>query len=115
MAEFDGVVLRSLEETETALSTYAREIERNAALRSARDGAAAAMRITRARQRAGQIDSLDVLDSERTFADTEADLAASSARIAGAQIDLFRSLGGGWDKADLAAAAAKSGAKAVAS
>jgi NodT family efflux transporter outer membrane factor (OMF) lipoprotein len=109
LAEFDGVVLRSLEETETALSTYAREIERNAALRSARDGAAAAMRITRARQRAGQIDSLDVLDSERTFADTEADLAASSARIAGAQIDLFRSLGGGWDKADRAVAV---GAKA---
>ncbi|MGY4398105.1 multidrug efflux system outer membrane protein [Sphingomonas sp. UYAg733] len=104
LAEFDGVVLRSLEETETALSTYAREIERNAALRSARDGAAAAMRITRARQRAGQIDALDVLDSERTFADTEADLAASSARIAGAQIDLFRSLGGGWDKADQAVA-----------
>ncbi|MES2054550.1 MAG: TolC family protein [Pseudomonadota bacterium] len=111
LAAFDGTVLRSLEETETALSSYAREIERNAALRSARDGAEAAMRITRARQRAGQIDFLDVLDSERTFADTEADLAASNARIASAQIDLFRSLGGGWDKADRLAsdAAAKAG------
>ena len=99
LATFDGVVLQSLEETETALSNYAREIERNAALRSARDGAASAMRITRARQRAGQIDFLDVLDAERTFADTEADLAASSARIAGTQIDLFRSLGGGWETA----------------
>jgi outer membrane protein TolC len=98
LAQFDGTVLGALEETETALSAYQQELKRHAALVSARDGAAAAARITRARQREGQIDFLEVLDAERTFADTDADLAASGARIAGAQVDLFRSLGGGWSK-----------------
>jgi multidrug efflux system outer membrane protein len=90
------VVLRSLQETETALSAYAREIERRSALATARDEAAAAARISRARQREGQTDYLDLLDAERSLADAEADLAASDARIAETQIDLFRALGGGW-------------------
>lgn len=96
LAGFDRSVLVALEETETALSTYARELDRRARLQSARDNAAAAARITRARQREGQIDFLEVLDAERTFADADAELALADARIASAQIDLFRSLGGGW-------------------
>ncbi|MEG3125493.1 TolC family protein [Sphingomonas sp. GB1N7] len=96
LATFDGTVLQALQETETAMSTYARELDRRTALQSARNGAEKAARITRARQREGQIDFLDVLDAERTFADADADLAAADARIAGAQVDLFRSLGGGW-------------------
>jgi multidrug efflux system outer membrane protein len=96
LASFDGVVLRSLQETETALSAYSREIERRSILATARDEAAAAARISRARQREGQTDYLDLLDAERSLADAEADLAASDARIADAQIDLFRALGGGW-------------------
>ncbi|RUN78200.1 efflux transporter outer membrane subunit [Sphingomonas sp. TF3] len=96
LASFDGSVLTALEETETALSTYARELDRREQLQSARDNAETAARITRARQREGTIDFLDVLDAERTFADADADVAAADARIADAQIDLFRALGGGW-------------------
>jgi NodT family efflux transporter outer membrane factor (OMF) lipoprotein len=107
LANFDGTVLRALEETETALSNYARELDRREALKSARDQAETAVRITRARQREGTIDFLELLDSERTFADTEADLAAADARIASAQIDLFRALGGGWQGADTKIAAAR--------
>ncbi len=103
LATFDGTVLQALEETETALAAYQGELKRRAALQAARDGAEAAARITRARQREGQIDFLEVLDAERTFADTDADLAASNARIASAQIDLFRSLGGGWQRPVIAA------------
>jgi NodT family efflux transporter outer membrane factor (OMF) lipoprotein len=98
LATFDGTVLQALEEAETALSTYARALDRRAALASARDSADKAVRITRARQREGQIDFLEVLDAERTFADAEAELADADTRIAGAQIDLFRSLGGGWEQ-----------------
>lgn len=49
-----------------------------------------------ARQREGTIDFLTVLDAQRTFADADADLATADVRIADAQVDLFRSLGGGW-------------------
>jgi len=98
LASFDGTVLRALEETETALNGYSRELERRAALATARDEAASAARISRARQREGQIDFLTVLDAERTYADAEADLAESTARIADRQIALFRALGGGWTR-----------------
>jgi len=96
LARFDKTVLTALEETETALSRYGNEIERRQALQSARDQAEQAARITRAQLREGRADSLAVLDAERTLAQAEADLAASDARLANSQVDLFRALGGGW-------------------
>ena len=70
---------------------------RRDALRAARDQSETAARITRARQREGDISSLELLDAERTAADTQAALAEAEARITLAQIDLFRALGGGWE------------------
>ena len=99
LAAFDGTVLKALEETETALSRYAHELDRRQALTSARDEARVAAAISRAQLREGRTDFLVVLDAERTLADTEADLAASDARVATAQVDLFRALGGGWQAA----------------
>ena len=96
LAGFDGAVLKALEETETALSNYGHILERRTALQDARNQAERAVRITRAQQREGQIDSLVALDAERTFAETEADLALADARIADAQVDVFRALGGNW-------------------
>lgn len=96
LARFDGAVLQALAETETALSDYARELDRHTSLEAARDEAERAANIVRARQREGQVDSLSLLDAERTFADAQADLAAADTRIADKQIDLFRALGGGW-------------------
>ncbi|HUD91914.1 efflux transporter outer membrane subunit [Sphingobium sp.] len=96
LATFDGTVLRALEETETALSTYANALQRRAALQTARDEAARAARISTARQREGQIDFLTVLDALRTQAAADADLAAANRAVAFAQVDLFRALGGGW-------------------
>lgn len=99
LARFDRTVLQALEETEIALSRYANEIERGAALRSARDEAERAARITRAQLREGRTDSLAVLDAERSLADVEAELAESSTRLVQLQVDLFRALGGGWQSA----------------
>jgi NodT family efflux transporter outer membrane factor (OMF) lipoprotein len=98
LATFDGTVLRALEETETALSAYAHMLDRRTALQSARDQAEIAVKITRAQQREGQIDGLVALDAERTFAEAEASLALADARIADAQVDVFRALGGRWTK-----------------
>lgn len=96
LAGFDGTVLRALEETETALSAYGHELERREALREAATQAQTAANISRAQLREGRVDFLIVLDAERTSASADADLAASDARVANAQVDLFRALGGGW-------------------
>jgi NodT family efflux transporter outer membrane factor (OMF) lipoprotein len=96
LAAFDGAVLRALEETETALSSYARSLEQRQALRAARDQAERAARIVRAKRVEGASDSLEWLDAERTFAETEAVLAAQDAQISRRQIALFRALAGGW-------------------
>jgi NodT family efflux transporter outer membrane factor (OMF) lipoprotein len=97
LATFDGTVLQALEETETALSAYQQALSRRDALRAARDEAETAARITRARQREGDISSLELLDTERTAAEAEAALAEADASIANSQVDLFRALGGGWE------------------
>ena len=89
-------MLRALEETETALSTYAHALQRRAALQTARDEAARAARISTARQREGRIDFLTVLDALRSQAAADADLASADRAVAFAQVDLFRALGGGW-------------------
>lgn len=111
LATFDGTMLEALQETETALSNYQEAVGRRDALRSARDEAEAAAAITRARQREGDISSLDVLDAERTAAEAEAALAEADASIARAQIDLFRALGGGWSEASRSTAAAAAAQK----
>lgn len=98
LATFDGTVLTALRETETALSNYTRALARREALRSARDQAERAARITRVQQREGAVDQLVSLDAERTLADAEAQLALADANIAERQIDLFRALGGGWNR-----------------
>ncbi|KPL66804.1 transporter [Erythrobacter sp. SG61-1L] len=96
LAEFDGAVLGALEETETALSGYARSLDRRRALQSARDQAKRAADITDAQLREGTIDSLRLLDAQRTYAETEAALANQDAEVSRRQIDLFRALAGGW-------------------
>jgi len=68
LATFDQTVLTALQETETALSAYANELDRRTALRTARDQAATAARLSRLRFDAGADSFLTVLDSERTLA-----------------------------------------------
>ncbi|WP_423141536.1 efflux transporter outer membrane subunit [Parablastomonas sp. CN1-191] len=97
LAAFDGTVLTALQEAETALSAYARAIERRRDLTAAVTAAQTAARITRAQNREGVINSLDTLEAERTLAEAEAALADQDALVSRSQIAVFRALGGGWD------------------
>ncbi|CAM3422798.1 RND transporter [Bordetella sputigena] len=98
-ARFDATVLNALRETESALENYARELDRDASLRAARDQGAEAARQARLLYRYGKTDYLTVLDAERTLASNESALAASQAQLANDQITLFLALGGGWQTA----------------
>ena len=107
LARFDGVVLNALRETESALTIYARELDRNAALRSARDQSALAARQSARLYEFGRTDFLSQLDADRTLAMAETQLAVSDAQLAGDQVQLFLALGGGWENARSDAAARK--------
>lgn len=99
LARFDQTVLSALQEVETALSAYAHELDRRAALALARDAAADAERLARLRFDAGADSFLTLLDAQRTLAAAEAGLAASEAAVANHQATLFKALAGGWPSA----------------
>jgi outer membrane protein, multidrug efflux system len=96
LARFDGVVLNALRDTEAALTSYARDRQRDEDLASAeaRDGEAEqdAERL----YASGKTGFLSLLDAERTLAAATEALAASHAQLATDQINLFLELGGGW-------------------
>jgi outer membrane protein TolC len=96
LANFDGSWLRALQETETALTRYARELERRDSLRRARAQAAEAARIARLRYQNGRDPFQIVLDTERSLSNIEAELARSEAQLSDYLVSVFLALGGGW-------------------
>jgi len=109
LASFDGAVLQALRQTETALSAYAQEIDRERSLAQARDAAARASGQAGQLYRFGRIDFLDVLSAEAALADAESALASSRAQLVDRQVDLFLALGGGWSGAASEADQARAG------
>ncbi len=96
LAEFDGTWLRALQETESALTVYARGLDRTAALSRGTEQAREAARIARLRYEAGRESFQIVLDAERQLATAEAALAQSEGQLSTDLVSLFLSLGGGW-------------------
>jgi outer membrane protein, multidrug efflux system len=96
-ARFDGAVLLALQQTETALDTYVREIDHNRELRQARDSAAKASGQATTLFRFGRTAILDVLNVEASLATAEAAVAASDEALADDQTNVFFALGGGWE------------------
>lgn len=96
-ANFDAAVLNALQETESALVTYARQLERHASLKAARDSAAEAANQASVLYKAGKTDYLPVLDAQRTLVSADSALASSQAQLANMQVDVFLALGGGWE------------------
>jgi NodT family efflux transporter outer membrane factor (OMF) lipoprotein len=98
LGRFDGTWLAALQETESALTRYARELDRLAALERARAQSAEAARIARLRFDAGRESFQVVLDAQRSIAETDAAVAQSQATLADILVSLFLALGGGWQE-----------------
>ena len=98
-------MLNALREAETSLTVYARELDRNAALKAAREQSALAASQASELYRYGRTDFLTTLDTQRSLASAESALTASDAQLAGDQVALFLALGGGWESAGPRAAA----------
>lgn len=96
LANFDEAILTALEEAEVALTNYAAEKERYAALEASLAAAEEAAELSRTRYRIGTANFLSVLDAERTLIETRTALAQSEAAKASAEINVFMAMGGGW-------------------
>lgn len=92
---YEQAVLLAIEETENAITAFVRERARRAALVTAANQARRAVELAQTQYREGLSDFQAVLDSERSAATIEDDLAASDAAIASNLIALFKALGGG--------------------
>ena len=99
LANFDGVVLGALRETETALNSYVHDLQREDSTRRARDEAERAVRDSERLQSAGRATLLAVIDSQRSYAASEQTLAQLETALAEDQVALFLALGGGWESA----------------
>jgi outer membrane protein, multidrug efflux system len=103
LANFDGVVLGALRDAETALNTYAHDLQREDSTRKARDEAERAVRDSERLQRDGRATSLAVIDAQRAYAASEQALAQLETALSQDQVAVFLALGGGWDEATPAA------------
>jgi len=96
LAFYDKTVLAALEETQTAVSNFARQEERRAVLQQAAKSAKHSAELAKQRFDQGYDDFLDVLDAERTLLSTEDTLANSEISSALSLIAIYKALGGGW-------------------
>jgi len=100
LARYEQSVLRALEDTEGALITYSRAIEREAALQEAAHASGVAAQLADVRYEEGVSDFLLVLDAERTQLETDDRLAQSRADSATALVAVYKALGAGWQEID---------------
>ena len=99
IARFQSQVLTALREVEEALTAYAAELARNAALREARDQSQRAYQLAQVQLQNGAIGFPDLVQDERVLVQTETDLAASDQLVVSDQVTVFKTLGGGWESA----------------
>ncbi|MDD5390564.1 MAG: efflux transporter outer membrane subunit [Gallionellaceae bacterium] len=98
LANYENTLLTALREVEDALVALANSRQRQDALGSAATAARNAALLARQRYGSGLIDFLTVLDSERSLRSVEDNLASADTARVTALIQLYKALGGGWQR-----------------
>jgi multidrug efflux system outer membrane protein len=93
---YQSAVLRSLEETENALTAYGREQERREHLQAAAQASEQATHLANELYTRGLADFLSVLDAQRQQLVIEDDLVQSDTAVVTDLVALYKALGGGW-------------------
>lgn len=96
LATYEGVVLESLEELQTAIVRFSQEEARRRTLQLAAQSSADASRLARQRFEGGVDSFLNVLDAERTQLEAEDTLAQCDIDTVLNLIAVYKALGGGW-------------------
>ena len=97
VASYEQTVLRALEETENALTSYRETRHQLDFLNASANASQRASELARKRFDGGAADFLDVLDSERSQLEVEANLSRARTAAATNLVALYKALGGGWD------------------
>jgi NodT family efflux transporter outer membrane factor (OMF) lipoprotein len=95
-ATYESTVLKALEETDNALVNFENERERRDRLEQVVHASQTALDLAQIQYKAGLADFLTVLDSERTLAANQDQLAQSQVSLIANLISLYKALGGGW-------------------
>ena len=93
--EFQRIVLKAWQEIDDALTAYAAEQERQQRLLAKVRSSADVYQLAQARERAGLVDFLNVIDAQRTDIQARRDAIASQGRAQLRFIAIYRALGGG--------------------
>ena len=99
IARFQSQVLTALKEVEEALTAYAAELRRNAALKDAQGQSLRAYQLAQIQMQNGAIGFPDLLQDEEALLQAESALAASDQLLVSDQVTVFKTLGGGWENA----------------
>jgi NodT family efflux transporter outer membrane factor (OMF) lipoprotein len=97
LTQYQGTVLRSLEETENALVAYGHEKDREEKLVASVEASRQATLLANELYTRGLSDFLSVLDAQRQQLVAEDDLAQSDTIVLTDLVALYKALGGGWD------------------
>ncbi len=96
LTAYEATVLTALSEVENALVATQRHGERLATLARAVTAAREAATLSALQFQAGQVDLLASLEAQRTLLDLEQLAVTTTADRAGAYVQLYKALGGGW-------------------
>ncbi len=99
LAVYDRIVLRALEETETAFVGYAQSRVRFASVVDEAAASRRAAELARVQYREGALDFLRLLDAQRTVLQAEDAVAAAETELNTSVVLIYKALGGGWEAA----------------
>ncbi|MEW6265158.1 MAG: efflux transporter outer membrane subunit [Thermodesulfobacteriota bacterium] len=109
--KYEAAVLTALEETENALMSLAREEERRRSLAEAARASEVAVGLALKQYEAGLVDFQSVLDTQKSQASFQDNLAESEGLMTQNLISLYKALGGGWPREEPSAQTDQAGLK----
>ena len=101
LVNYRRTVLQALEDADTALGAVYQARVRFLLLEQANDEARRSFELAETRYRAGAITQQSLLDTQRTWYQSQDTLAQQRSAWLQATVDLFRALGGGWQEGAL--------------
>jgi outer membrane protein TolC len=100
VAHYEQTLLGALEDVEGSITSYANDARRGESLQAAIDSRTAALSKAKSLYQAGEIDLLQVLDTERALLSSRLDGATNQTARLTDVVQTYKALGGGWETFD---------------